>query len=95
MLTHEEVALWKRLPHVGDTIRSKKHGTLWRVMTKSERWAPTADDPQTGNARLVPAIYLGYWIIVEGQPPGVGKMLGFLYTALDNTFETNWEIVEG
>ena len=94
MLTHEEVAHWKKLPHVGDTVRSKKYGTLWRVMTKSERWAPTADDPQTGNPRLTPAIYLGYWKIVEGSAPGVGKMLGFLYTALDNTFETNWEIVK-
>jgi hypothetical protein len=64
-------------------------------MTKSERWAPIGDDPQTGNPRLVPAIYIGYWKIVEGTPPGVGKMLGYLYTAFDNTFETNWEIVQG
>jgi len=95
MLTHEEIEHRKGLPHVGDTVRSKKHGTLWRVMTKSERWATSADDPESGNARLVPAIYLGFWKIVEGQPPGVGEMLGFLYTAFDNTFETNWEIVKG
>jgi len=54
-----------------------------------------ADDPQTGNPRLVPAIYLGFWKIVEGRLPGEGQMLGFLYTAFDNTFETNWEIVQG
>ena len=94
MLTHEEVTFWKKLPHVGDTVRSKKYGTLWRVMTKSERWAPTGDDPQSGNPRLTPAIYLGYWKIVEGVAPGVGQMLGYLYTALDNTFEANWEIVQ-
>jgi hypothetical protein len=94
MLTHEEIELRKNLPRVGDTVRSKKYGTLWRVMTKSERWAPIEDDPHTGNARLVPAIYLGFWKIVEGQPPGVGQMLGYLYTAFDNTFETNWEIVQ-
>jgi len=94
MLTHEEIELRKNLPRVGDTVRSKKYGTLWRVMTKSERWAPIEDDPHTGNARLVPAIYLGFWKIVKGQPPGVGQMLGYLYTAFDNTFETNWEIVE-
>jgi hypothetical protein len=93
MLTHEEIELRKRLPRVGDTVRSKKYGTLWRVMTKSERWAPIGDDPQTGSPRLVPAIYIGFWKIVEGRSPGVGKMLGYLYTAFDNTFESNWEIV--
>lgn len=93
MLTHEEIELRKTLPRVGDTVRSKKYGTLWRVMTKSERWAPTGDHPVTGDPRLVPAIYIGYWKIVEGVPPGVGRMLGFLYTAYDNTFESNWEIV--
>ena len=93
MLTHEEIQLRKHLPDVGDTVRSKKHGTVWRVLGKSERWAPTGDDPQTGNPRLVPAIYLSYWKVVEGQSPGVGKMLGYFYTAYDNTFESNWEIV--
>jgi hypothetical protein len=44
---------------------------------------------------MVPAVYLGYWKIVEGHPPGVGRMLGYLYTALDSTFETNWEIIRG
>jgi hypothetical protein len=29
----------------------------------------------------------------EGVAPGVGQMMGFLYTLYDNTFETNWEIV--
>ena len=95
MLTHEEIELRKNLPRVGDIVRSKKHGTLWRVMAKSERWAPMADDPQTDNPRLVPAIYLSFWKIVEGHHPGVGQMLGYMYTSFDNTFESNWEIVEG
>jgi len=94
MLTHEEIQLRKHLPDVGGIVRSKKHGTLWRVMARSERWAPTWDDPQTRNPGLLPAIYITYWKIVEGQTPGVGKMLGYYYTAYDNTFESNWEIVE-
>ncbi len=93
MLTHEEIELRKHLPRVGDTVRSRKHGTLWRVMQKGERWAPMEDDPQTGNPRLVPAIYITFWKIVEGRSPGVGQMLGYLYTAYDNTFESNWEIM--
>ncbi len=93
MLTHEEIELRKNLPRVGDIVRSKKYGTLWRIMQKEERWAPIGDDPKTGDPRIIPAIYLMFWKIVAGRPPGVGKMLGYLYTALDNTFETNWEII--
>ncbi len=94
MYSHDEIALKKNLPRVGDFVRSKKHGTLWKVLEKRELWSATGDDPRTGNPRLVPAIYLSYWKSVPRQMPGVGKMMGFVYTALDNTFETNWEIVK-
>lgn len=93
MNAHEEIELRERLPRVGDTVRSKKYGTLWRVMEKREMWEHTADDPRTGNTRLIPAIYLRYWKIREDKVPGIGRMLGYSYTALDNTFEANWEIV--
>ncbi len=93
MASHEEVEQAKRLPRVGSTVRSKKYGTLWRVMEKREMWEHSADDPTLGHSRLVPAIYLRYWKIREGKTPGIGKMLGYTYTALDNTFESNWEIV--
>ena len=94
MSTHEEIELRKRLPRVGDTVRSKKYGTLWRIMEKREMWEHTADDPSTGNDRLIPAIYLRFWKIREDRTPGLGKMLGYSYTSLDNTFEANWDIVE-
>lgn len=94
MNAHEEVELRKRLPRVGDTVRSKKYGTLWRVMEKREMWEHSADDPSMGNVRLIPAIYLRFWKVREGKIPGIGKMLGYSYTVLDNTFEANWEIVE-
>lgn len=81
--------LRQKLPRVGQTVRSKKYGTLWRVMEKREAWRNTEDDPP----RLLPAIYLSYWRIKEGEMPGVGKMMGFLYTLYDNTFEANWEII--
>ncbi len=91
--SHDEIALRKNLPRVGDVVKSRKFGTLWKVVEKREMWAATGDDPKTGDPRLVPAIYLNYWKIEDGQMPGVGKMMGFLYTALDNTFESNWELV--
>lgn len=91
-VTHEEVFRQKNLPGVGQIVRSKKYGTLWRVMEKREIWQNIEDDPQT---RMVPAIYLAYWKVQKGVLPGIGKMFGYAYTLHDNTFEANWEIVEG
>jgi len=83
----------KKLPRVGQIVRSKKFGTLWRVMEKREVWQNIEDDPATSEPRIVPAIYLAFWRVREGVQPGVGRMLGYLYTLYDNTFEVNWEIV--
>lgn len=43
---------------------------------------------------MIPAIYLAYWKVQKGVLLGIGKMFGYAYTLQDNTFETNWEIVE-
>ncbi len=91
--THDEILKQKKLPRVGDVVRSKKYGTTWRVMEKREVWQNAPEDPATGEPRLLPAIYLLYWRIRPEVPPGVGKMLGYAYTLHDNTFETNWEVV--
>lgn len=92
--SHDEIIMQKKLPRVGQTVRSKKHGTLWRVMEKREVWQNIPDDPKTGEPRLMPAIYLMYWQIQPDAMPGVGHLLGHAYTLHDNTFEANWEIVE-
>ncbi|MFO7555629.1 MAG: hypothetical protein R6W88_10540 [Desulfobacterales bacterium] len=92
--SHDDVIREKKLPRVGQTVRSKKYGTLWRVIEKKEVWQSTADDPSSEKSRLTPAIYLSYWKIKKGVLPGIGKMLGYAYTIYDTTFETNWEVVE-
>jgi hypothetical protein len=91
---YEEIIKKKRLPNVGETVRSKKYGTLWRVMEKKEVWQNIEPDPKTGEPRMIPAIYLSYWRVKEGEMPGVGRMMGFLYTLYDNTFEANWKHVK-
>ena len=93
MSEFEELIQKKGLPRVGQTVRSKDYGTLWRVMEKRERWQHVLDDPKTGEPRLTPAIYLSYWRIKDGMQPGVGKTMGYTYTLYDNTFETHWEVV--
>jgi hypothetical protein len=60
---------------------------------KKEVWLNTSDDPGTGDCRAIPAIYLCYWRVQEGKQPGFGKMLGYAYSLHDNTFETNWELL--
>jgi hypothetical protein len=90
---HDEVFGQKKLPGVGQIVRNKKYGTLWRVMEKREIWQNAVGEPQSGFPRLLPAIYLAYWRVEKGVLPGLGKMLGYSYTLHDNTFIANWEIV--
>ena len=93
MAEFEKVVREKGLPRVGQTVRSKKYGTSWRVMEKKEVWRNIDPDPKTGEPRMVPAIYLMFWKVQEGDRPGVGKLMGFEYTLYDNTFTLNWDIV--
>jgi hypothetical protein len=93
MKEYEEIIKEKGLPNPGQTVRNKKYGTLWRVMEKREVWRHIDPDPQTGETRMVPAIYLSFWKVQEGERPGVGKMMGFEYTLYDNTFKINWDVV--
>jgi hypothetical protein len=91
--THDDVIREKKLPRVGQTVRSKRYSTLWRVTEKREVWQDTSDDPETGQPRLLPAIFLAYAQVKRGK--FTGKKLGYDYTLNDNTFEANWEIADG
>ena len=91
MKDYDEIIRKKGLPKVGQVVRSKKYGTFWRVMEKRETWMNIDDDPKTKEPRMIPSIYLSYWQVRDDAPPGVGKMMGYLYTLYDNTFEANWE----
>jgi hypothetical protein len=93
MKEYAEIIREKGLPEVGQMVRSKKYGTVWRVMEKKEVWTHITPDPNTGEPRMIPAIYLMFWKVREGERPGVGKMMGFEYTLYDNTFNLNWDKV--
>ncbi|MEJ2670663.1 MAG: hypothetical protein P8168_00400 [Deltaproteobacteria bacterium] len=93
MKDFKEIIHKKGLPEVGQTVRNKKYGTLWRVLEKREIWRTIEPDPNSGETRIVPAIYLSFWKVQEGTRPGVGKMMGFEYTLYDDTFNLNWDIV--
>jgi len=91
---HDEVFWKKKLPIVGQIVRSKMYNTYWRVMEKREIWQHTANHPLFGKVALLPAIVLAFWKIQKGVMPGVGKLIRYTYTLYDNSFESNWEIVE-
>ncbi|MEW6386231.1 MAG: hypothetical protein AB1491_01755 [Thermodesulfobacteriota bacterium] len=95
MKDYEEIIRQKGLPNLGQTVHSKKYGTIWRVMKKWEVWQNIEPDPKTGEPRMIPAIYLSFWRIQPGVPLGVGRMVGYTYTLYDNSFEANWEILPG
>ena len=69
MKDFEKIVREKGLPRVGQTVRSKKYGTLWRVMEKKEVWHNIEPDPKTGEPRMVPAIYLSYWKVRRESGP--------------------------
>ena len=93
MKEFEEIMREKGLPSVGKTVRNKTYGTLWRVMEKKEIWHNVAPNPVSGAQPMIPAIYLLFWKVQEGERPGVGKMMGYEYTLYDNSFDLHWEIV--
>ncbi len=94
MKEFEEIVKEKGLPSVGQTVRNKTYDTLWRVMEKKEVWHNMLQNPETGAVQMVPAIYLIFWKVQEGERPGVGPMMGFEYTLYDNSFALNWDIVK-
>jgi hypothetical protein len=94
MKDYEKIIKEKGLPSVGQTVRSKKYGTKWRVLEKKEVWRNIDPDSKTNEPRMIPAIYLLYWKVEEGISPGVGRMMGFEYTLYDNTFKLNWDTVK-
>ena len=73
MEDYEKIVKEKGLPAVGQTVRSKKYGTQWRVMEKREVWNNIDPDPKTGEPRMIPAIYLNYWKVEAGQSSGRGQ----------------------
>ena len=49
MEDYQKIVREKKLPGVGQTVRSKKFGTLWRVLEKKEVWNNIDPHPKTGR----------------------------------------------
>ncbi len=81
-----------KLPRVGQRVRHKKSGTVWKVIEESEVWV---QPPGEGAAaHPVPAIFLRFWKPRPDLPAGKGKTLAHRYTPDDQSFGHHWEIME-
>ncbi len=83
------------LPHVGERVRSKVSGTIWKVIEQKEVWlkAATETGSSQDTSNLLPAIYLRYWKENEEKGVGKGKTLSYHYTQKDPSFDDHWEIL--
>jgi hypothetical protein len=82
-----------KLPRVGDRVRHKGSGTVWKVIEEKEIWLqmPARDK---GPAEMKPALYLRYWKPRPGLPAGKGKTMSHCYSPEDYSFYHHWEILE-
>lgn len=77
------------LPRVGERVRFKENGTLWKVIEEKERWQerPSPEEP------AVPIIDLRLWLLRQGQAPGTGPTRSLRFTPEDIPFDWKWEIM--
>lgn len=90
VLDYEEHSVYKfrdvreklQLPHVGERVRHKQLGTVWKVIEEKELWLDET-----------PAIWLRFWGEENSSKPGTGKTLSYHYTPGRASFQEEWEIL--
>ncbi|OQY58438.1 MAG: potassium transporter [Desulfobacteraceae bacterium 4572_88] len=80
-----------RLPHVGERVRSKHSGAVWKVIEEKEVWL---EDPEQ-QSRQIPGICLRYWKDDrENMQNGTGKTVNHCYSQKKiSSFTDKWEIL--
>jgi len=83
------------LPRVGERVRSKRFGTVWKIIEEKETWVDqpvsTTDASQENNR--IPAIHLRFWREDTSPGPGRGKTMSYRYSQSDPYFGEHWEIL--
>ena len=74
------------LPRVGERVRERAGGVMWKVIEEREVWREGVDAPS-------PAIELRLWRLVEGQEPGTGRTRRIDFSSGAAAFDRDWEIV--
>jgi NhaP-type Na+/H+ or K+/H+ antiporter len=79
------------LPRVGERVRHRRHGTVWKVIEEQEIWM---EGQGPGVPERVPALALRFWKVNEAKS-GKGKTHRHRYTPGDRSFDLHWEILGG
>jgi solute carrier family 9B (sodium/hydrogen exchanger), member 1/2 len=82
-----------KLPRVGQRVRHKRTGAVWKVIEEMEIWVPNPAGAGVTTDQ-VPALALRFWKVDARLARGRGKTLRHSYTPGDHTFERYWEILE-
>ncbi|MFZ5452529.1 MAG: cation:proton antiporter [Thermodesulfobacteriota bacterium] len=77
------------LPRVGQKMRHRRHGTVWKVIEEKEVWVP---GPGEGAPAQIPALALRFWKVNDRL--GRGRTRSYHYTPGDHSFTDYWEILE-
>jgi NhaP-type Na+/H+ or K+/H+ antiporter len=103
ILDHGELSIYKfkelreklALPHVGERVRSKSSGKVWKVIEQKEIWLEevAAEGNPDGLPQMTPAIYLRYWLERTDKGLGKGRTISFKYSYNDPSFQDHWEIL--
>lgn len=82
-----------KLPRVGQRVRQKESGALWKVIEEKER---RLSQPHAGGGppRLVWALSLRFGNLESDLPPGKGKTLRHAYLPGDTSFDRPYKILE-
>jgi Kef-type K+ transport system membrane component KefB len=75
------------LPRVGERVRSKQFGTVWKIIEEKEVWM------EGTNQHLIPGIFINYWREDTTHGPGTGKTMSYRYSQTDPPFDNFWEIL--
>jgi NhaP-type Na+/H+ or K+/H+ antiporter len=83
------------LPRVGERVRNKRTGRVWKVIEEKEIWLNHRDAQEAPGqeATPIPAISLRFWRDESDLAPGTGKTLIYRYTPTDPSFHDHWEIL--
>jgi len=75
------------LPRVGERVRSRQYGTVWKIIEEKEIWT------EAPNKQLIPEIFVNYWREDTSSQPGTGKTMSYRYSQNDPPFDNYWEIL--
>lgn len=83
------------LPHVGERIRSRSYGTVWKIIHEEEVWLNSQEvcGAAAEDSHPIPAISLRLWKEDTSNGPGTGKTITYRYSQLDPSFHNNWEVL--